>query len=428
MSGRETNLSDATSAGRPGEESRLPDAAGFFDQLSFYEQVLDRNYMFHDEIYRGVARCLAEHFADRPFSVLDLGCGGARHFGRALAGRSILSYTGYDLSEAPLPHARRNLAALGCPVDLHAGDLLDALRQEARSFDLVFCGFSLHHLAAADKAEFFRLARRCMSAGGLLLIVDIAREENEDRPLYLDRYCGWIRSEWNGMAPEGVDAICRHIRDFDFPETVFDLRGMATEAGFGRWRAHERIRWHHLWSCIKERPPAISIRDASVEDAAAIARVHVESWRTTYAGLIPQDHLARFNVEARERTWRNMLAAPERRNYVCVAEREDGAIVGFASGGPTRGGAADFRGEIYALYIARDFQRRGIGRRLAAALSRRLLRDGCESLLVWVLARNPARDFYTALGGAKIGEKPSAIEGADLTEIAFGWKDARVLL
>src|SRR4051812_46447467 len=92
------------------------DAAKFFDEWSIYEQVLERDYMFHDEIYRGVARLLADYFSARPFSVLDLGCGSARHFSHALAGRSLAGYTGYDLSAAPLSHARRNLAALGCAV------------------------------------------------------------------------------------------------------------------------------------------------------------------------------------------------------------------------------------------------------------------------------------------------------------------------
>src|SRR5204862_1422083 len=120
------------------------DSAKFFDEGSIYEQVLDNDYMFHAGIYLGVARLLAIHFADRPIAVLDLGCGSARHFSRALAGRSIGAYTGYDLAPAALLEARRNLARLGCSIDLRRGDLLEALREERARFDLVFCGFSLH--------------------------------------------------------------------------------------------------------------------------------------------------------------------------------------------------------------------------------------------------------------------------------------------
>ncbi|HKA32745.1 MAG TPA: bifunctional class I SAM-dependent methyltransferase/GNAT family N-acetyltransferase [Candidatus Binatia bacterium] len=406
----------------------MRDAAKFFDQVSFYEQVLDRDYMFHNAIYLGVAAFLADYFGDRPFSVLDLGCGSARHFSRALAGRNIQSYTGYDLSEASLLQARRNLADLGCPVELRAADLLDALRKETRTFDLIFCGFSLHHLPGADKAEFFRRAHRRALPSGALLIVDIGREENEPKQLYLDRYCGWIQSEWSGMAPEGVDAICQHIRECDFPETAYDMRGMATESGFRDWRAHERFRWHHVWSCVKDTAPAIRIRDGVADDAAAIARVHIESWRTTYAGIIPGDYIAKFASDSRERTWRGILAESERRSFVCVAEDEEGTIVGFASGGRARGEATDYAGEIYAIYLMQPFQRRGIGRRLAAALARRLLGAGRLSMIVWVLAENSSRAFYSALGGVLVDKKPAEIAGADLTEVAYGWTDIRRLI
>jgi hypothetical protein len=45
-----------------------------------------------------------------------------------------------------------------------------------------------------------------------------------------------------------------------------------------------------------------------------------------------------------------------------------------------------------------------------------------------VLAANKACDFYAALGGVKVAEKPADITGAELTEIAYGWKDIRRLL
>ena len=42
------------------------------------------------------------------------------------------------------------------------------------------------------------------------------------------------------------------------------------------------------------------IREASPTDAAAIARVHVDSWRTTYAGIVPADYLANLSYTRRE--------------------------------------------------------------------------------------------------------------------------------
>ncbi|HEY1266849.1 MAG TPA: GNAT family N-acetyltransferase [Candidatus Binatia bacterium] len=405
----------------------MRDAAKFFDQMSFYEQVLDGNYMFHDEIYRAVARLLADHYADRRFSVLDLGCGSARHLSRALAGRPISAYKGYDLAEPPLAVARQNLAAIGCPIELRRGDLVEALRNETAGFDLIFCGFSLHHLTAEEKAEFFQMAHRRLNIGGLLLIVDPAREEDEPRPIYLDHYCGWIRSEWKAMSPAAVDAICDHIWNNDYPETSRDLRAIAGESGFDRARELERFRWHHTWAFEKVFPSRVAIDTAMAADAAAIARVHTASWRTTYAGIIPDDYIAKFTNDARDRTWRAILGDAARRDLVCVAKDEEGTVVGFVSGGPARG-SKDFIGELYAIYLLDDYQRRGIGRRLAGALARRLLRAGHSSMVAWVLKNNSACHFYAALGGVVVGEKPAEISGTDLTEVAYGWTDIRRLL
>jgi GNAT superfamily N-acetyltransferase len=79
--------------------------------------------------------------------------------------------------------------------------------------------------------------------------------------------------------------------------------------------------------------------------------------------------------------------------FVCVAEDPCGQVVGFASGGPERGGRPLYTGELYATYTLQDHQRRGLGRRLKVALVRRLIQAGMASLLVWVLADNAARRF-----------------------------------
>jgi GNAT superfamily N-acetyltransferase len=173
---------------------------------------------------------------------------------------------------------------------------------------------------------------------------------------------------------------------------------------------------------------AAGIREAEVGDAEAIARVHVESWRTTYSGIIPDDHLAQLSHERRAQMWRNNVAKRTRQECVYVAEDENGAVVGFAAGGPERAGDPLYRGEIYAIYMLKKFQRRGIGRRLIAAIARRLLQAGFESMRIWVLAKNPSRGFYEALGGELLSEKGIAIGDTKLIEVAYGWKDLRALL
>jgi GNAT superfamily N-acetyltransferase len=165
-----------------------------------------------------------------------------------------------------------------------------------------------------------------------------------------------------------------------------------------------------------------------VHDAAAITKVHVESWRATYKGIVPDDFLARLSYAAREQLWRQVLTDPGSQTVVYVADDERGKVVGFVSGGPERSGDPVYTGELYAIYLLAQHQGQGIGRQLAITLVKRLMQDGMTALLLWVLAENPARKFYERLGGRLVYEKTVTIGGVLLTEVAYGWRDAHTLL
>jgi len=230
----------------------------FFDEWSVYDQVLDHNYMHHDDIYRDVQSFLADRYATQPFTLLDLGCGSARHLARALRGRAISRYVGYDLSDVALAHARQNLALLGCRVELRQGDLLEGLRASGEEFDVIFTSFALHHLASTEKELFFQSANERLGREGMLLLIDTMREEGEERPVYLDRYCAWLRSKCETLALAALDLLCDHIRGNDFPETTATLSAMATRAGFGHGVELTRIGWHHTW-CFDRAAPGFRI-------------------------------------------------------------------------------------------------------------------------------------------------------------------------
>jgi len=219
----------------------------FFDEWTIYEQILARNYMHHDDIFREVERFLADRYGNSSFSLLDLGCGSARHVALALQGRSVSLYVGYDLSDVALAHAARNLAVLKFPVDLFRGDLLDGVRTGGETFDVIFSSFALHHLSSVQKAEFFQSAHERLDDCGVLLLIDTMRDDGEERANYLDRYCSWLRSRCKTLSTEALDFLCEHIRNNDFPETIMDLGAMASKAGFCQPIELNRFRWHHSW-------------------------------------------------------------------------------------------------------------------------------------------------------------------------------------
>jgi L-amino acid N-acyltransferase YncA len=164
----------------------------------------------------------------------------------------------------------------------------------------------------------------------------------------------------------------------------------------------------------------VQIREATAADAPHIARVHVDSWQTTYAGIVPKDFLAAMSYKDFEARWRGWMGSRSGvRGVFYVAELAAGDIVGFASGGPRQGGSyPGYEGELYTAYVLRQHQRQGLGRRLLGAVARELLNDDKRSMLAWVLAQNPSRPFYEASDGTLLGSKHIEVGGATLEEVA----------
>jgi ribosomal protein S18 acetylase RimI-like enzyme len=172
--------------------------------------------------------------------------------------------------------------------------------------------------------------------------------------------------------------------------------------------------------------PAVEIREATAMDAHAIAAVHVETWRAAYAGVVPDRYLVGLSEAKQERYWREAIGR-QRAGRVLVALAESAAgersLVGFGSCGPARDASLGYPGEVFTLYVTPDWQNQGIGRRLLTGLLEELAASGRASAYLWVLAANPTRFFYQALGGQAVAEREELFAGARLPEIAYAWPD-----
>ena len=165
------------------------------------------------------------------------------------------------------------------------------------------------------------------------------------------------------------------------------------------------------------------VRKAKPSDTEGIARVHVETWRTTYRGIVPDEYLSKLSVEHSQRIWEGILADNKSQQTMLVAEDDQGNIVGFAGCGPDRENDPIYTGELYAVYVLQRAQRVGIGRQLTLAVVGDLGRRGLSSMLVWVLADNPSKAFYEAIGGKHVRTREIMIGGKKLTEFGYGWTD-----
>lgn len=170
----------------------------------------------------------------------------------------------------------------------------------------------------------------------------------------------------------------------------------------------------------------IRVRPATQADVPAIARIHVDSWRATYRGIVPDAVLDALSYAEHEERW-ELRVGEDSTAMTFVAEEEDGAIAGFVIGGKERSDDPTYDAELYAIYLDPSRMRHGTGTLLVRALARALEAKGFKALLVWVLAYNPARHFYAALGGRFVREATITIGGAELAEYALGWTSLAML-
>jgi GNAT superfamily N-acetyltransferase len=162
------------------------------------------------------------------------------------------------------------------------------------------------------------------------------------------------------------------------------------------------------------------IRDATVDDAEATARVSADSWRSSYRGILPDDVLASIDISKRAAKRREILARGAATHLVaCDAVTDE--IVGFCDAGANRDDIAS-AGEVYAIYLIERAKRQGLGRAMFERAQASLRTAGMTAMSVWVIETNvPARRFYEALGGRPGARKDIVINGASVIEVAYEW-------
>ncbi|WP_244210823.1 GNAT family N-acetyltransferase [Amycolatopsis kentuckyensis] len=130
------------------------------------------------------------------------------------------------------------------------------------------------------------------------------------------------------------------------------------------------------------------------------------SWQAAYAGLLPDDFLARLSAGERAASWARRIG--EGAGQVLVLE-EDGVVAGFAAFGPS---------QLYALYLLPEFWGRGLGRALHDRVVEGMSGD---SAVLWVLATNDrAKAFYRRQGWRPDGETGTeTLDGITLDVVRF---------
>ncbi|WP_405870762.1 GNAT family N-acetyltransferase [Streptomyces zaomyceticus] len=160
------------------------------------------------------------------------------------------------------------------------------------------------------------------------------------------------------------------------------------------------------------------IREAHPEDAAAIATVHVLSWRAAYRDLLPGPFLDTLDIEERAAEWRARLTVPDRPT-VLVATGSGGRVRAFSCFRDWRGDEFDpgTTAELSALYSLPEVWGTGVGRALLAESTQALVTAGFRTAALWVFAENArGRRFYEAAGRRPDGEAVREATGGRVLE------------
>lgn len=161
----------------------------------------------------------------------------------------------------------------------------------------------------------------------------------------------------------------------------------------------------------------VQVRRARISDSPTLAGIFRDSWRATYRGVIPHNHLENMIRRRGTARWRSSIRAGE----MALLMEFDGKYIGYATCGTARSRGAH-KGEIYEIYLLPDYQGVGFGEYLFEACRFRLDERHLKGLLVWALAENAgATNFYWKLGGRPLVSAYERIGGIRLEKIAFAW-------
>jgi 3-deoxy-manno-octulosonate cytidylyltransferase (CMP-KDO synthetase) len=167
----------------------------------------------------------------------------------------------------------------------------------------------------------------------------------------------------------------------------------------------------------------IVYRKANVEDALAVAKVHVESWHKSFAGIVPQEFLDNLTVEKREQAFRQRFG--EANHKMFVAETAKDGIIGFADFGAARESNFAFEAELYAIYLLREFQGKGIGENLFKLCQKEMSANGFNSMYLIALEVSPYKSFYEKMGGKIVGRGNHFLSLVEYKTVTYGWKNLR---
>lgn len=152
-----------------------------------------------------------------------------------------------------------------------------------------------------------------------------------------------------------------------------------------------------------------AVRPARPLDAGAIAAVQARAWRTSYAGLLPEETLAALEPDVLTPSWRETVTASAGGPHTVLVATTDDIVVGFVTVGPSDDVDADpDDGLLGVLVVDPAHQRAGHASRMLSAAAQHLRELGLKRVSGWAPELDYARrTFLTSAGLVPDGARRS---------------------
>ncbi len=142
------------------------------------------------------------------------------------------------------------------------------------------------------------------------------------------------------------------------------------------------------------------IRLANKNDINNLAILKQKVWDETYRGIYDDDIIDNFDYEKEKKVFQSIL---ENENILLYVVESNDTLVGFMDVGEPVRKFKDYKQEIGLLYLTKDFQKMGIGRKLFNLGYDKIKSNGYDSFFISCNKYNTnARQFYEKMGGKLI--------------------------
>ena len=205
----------------------------FIKNWEIYRKIIENDNMSHKDGYAILGEILASDMK-QPFSFLDLACGDAYYSSRTLKDTKAQQYIGIDVSSDALSFAKKELRNTQLEAKFIRADFVNFRDFIETQQDIIWVGFSLHHLDTPNKLEFMKKVKETLSEGGIFMIYEPILLEGEDLGSYFQRFEQTFYKYWKGLTKEEGESLLEHVRESERPETTKDWVLLGKEAGFNQ--------------------------------------------------------------------------------------------------------------------------------------------------------------------------------------------------